>query len=72
MRVSFHGFVSNHRLLFIAVSVASVHISSHVVFSDGNCLISWATFDSYSICGVCEIDVGFNPCSHVFGGLVAG
>ena len=31
-------------LSFLAVSVASVHIASHVVFSDGDCFISWATF----------------------------
>ena len=39
-------------LSFLAVSVASVHISSHVVFSDGDCFTSWATFSSSNLISV--------------------
>ena len=40
------------RLVFLTVSGASVHISSHVVFSDGDCFISWATLSSRDLISV--------------------
>ena len=51
-RVPFHGFVFKSSLSFLAVSVASVHISSHVVFNDGDCFSSWATFSSSNLISV--------------------